>query len=250
MTPDVSRRFAGIGRVYGNSALARFSSAHVCVVGIGGVGSWAAEALARSAIGQITLIDPDTIAESNTNRQIHALGDNYGKAKTTVMAERLYAINPACRINVLEKRVTPETLAPLLGGGFDFVIDAIDQVHVKAAMIAWCRQHRQALITSGGAGGLIDPAHIRIDDLARTFQDPLLAKVRSLLRKEYDFPRDPKQKFGIPAVFSSEPLRPPENAADSVQPGSPGFGASPCVTAPFGLFAVGEVLRRLGFACG
>ena len=250
MTPDVSRRFAGIGRVYGANALTRFATAHVCVVGIGGVGSWAAEALARSAIGQITLIDPDTIAESNTNRQIHALGDNYGKAKTAVMAERLSAINPACRVNAVEKRVTPETLEPLLGVGFDFVIDAIDQVHVKAAMIAWCRQHRQALITSGGAGGLINPAHIRIDDLARTFQDPLLAKVRSLLRKEYDFPRDPKQKFGIPAVFSSEPLRPAENEANSPLSGNPSFGASPCVTAPFGLFAAGEVLRQIGLASG
>ena len=250
MTHGVSRRFTGTGRVYGERAVARFSAAHVCVVGIGGVGSWAAEALCRSAIGRITLIDPDTVAESNTNRQIHALGDNYDKAKTLIMAERLRSINPACQVSAVERRVTPETLDELLSGDFDFIIDAIDQVHVKAAMIAWCRQQRQALITSGGAGGQINPAHIRIDDLARTFQDPLLAKVRSLLRKEYDFPRDPKQKFGITAVFSSEPLRPPENAADSVQPGSPGFGASPCVTAPFGLFAVGEVLRRLGFACG
>ena len=245
MTHGVSRRFTGTGRVYGERAVARFSAAHVCVVGIGGVGSWAAEALCRSAIGRITLIDPDTVAESNTNRQIHALGDNYDKAKTLIMAERLRSINPACQVSAVERRVTPETLDELLAGDFDFIIDAIDQVHVKAAMIAWCRQQQQALITSGGAGGQINPAHIRIDDLAQSFQDPLLAKVRTLLRKTYGFPREAKQKFGIPAVFSSERVLYPETGSDKPQQDGPGFGAAVCVTAVFGMFAAGEVLRQL-----
>lgn len=242
---EVSPRFAGVARVYGASSLPRFAAAHVCVAGIGGVGSWAAEALARSAIGRITLIDFDRVAESNTNRQIHALDAHYGRAKTEVMAERIQAINPGCRIHVVEDAVTPQTLDALFGGGFDFIIDAIDQVHVKAAMIAWCWRHRQALITSGGAGGKIEPAHIRIDDLAKTFQDPLLASVRSLLRKEYAFPRDPKQVFGIPAVFSSERMQSLENGSESPRPERPRFGAAVCVTASFGLFAAGEVLRQL-----
>ena len=137
MTHGVSRRFTGTGRVYGERAVARFSAAHVCVVGIGGVGSWAAEALCRSAIGRITLIDPDTVAESNTNRQIHALGDNYDKAKTLIMAERLRSINPACQVSAVERRVTPETLDELLAGDGKHSLRALlarlDVLYVDAA---------------------------------------------------------------------------------------------------------------------
>ena len=248
---DISRRFGGVRRLYGDAALERFQAAHVCVVGIGGVGSWAAEALARSAIGKITLIDLDMVAESNVNRQIHALGDAFGKAKTTAMAERILAINPNCQVTEIEDFVTHDNLAALLGRGFDFVVDAIDQVRIKTAMIAWCHGHSIPLVTAGGAGGQIDPTRIEITDLSRTVQDPLLSKVRSQLRKEYGFPRDPKKKFGIPAVFSSEPLRYPENgaacdAAPSVTGlNCAGYGSSVCVTAPFGLFAAAEVLRQL-----
>ncbi|MFZ4537302.1 tRNA cyclic N6-threonylcarbamoyladenosine(37) synthase TcdA [Propionivibrio sp.] len=248
---DLARRFGGIQRLYGADALERFQAAHVCVVGIGGVGSWASEALARSAIGQITLIDLDMVAESNVNRQIHALGDAFGKAKTLAMAERILAINPACRINEVEDFVTPDNLDQLLDKGFDYVIDAIDQVRTKAAMIAWCKTREIPLITSGGAGGQIDPTRIEITDLARTIQDPLLSRVRALLRKEYGFTRDAKRKFGIPAVFSNEPLRYPESGASCDEPpmlsglNCAGFGSSVCVTAPFGLFAAAEVLRYL-----
>ncbi len=250
-TADLSRRFGGIKRLYGETALNRFQNAHVCVVGIGGVGSWAAEALARSAIGRITLIDLDMVAESNVNRQIHALGDAFGKAKTDAMAERILAINPSCRVSAIEDFVSQDNLAQMLDKGFDYVIDAIDNVRTKAAMIAWCKAHNTPIITSGGAGGQIDPTRIEITDLTRTIQDPLLSKVRSVLRKEYGFSRDTKKKFGVPAVFSSEPLRYPENGAACEEAQTltglncAGYGSSVCVTGPFGLFAAGEVLRHL-----
>ena len=252
--PDFERRFGGVRRLYGAEALDRFQAAHVCVVGIGGVGSWAAEALARSAVGRITLVDLDMVAESNVNRQIHALGDEFGKAKTRAMAERILAINPACRTEEIEDFVTPDNLDLLLGRGFDFVIVAIDQARTKAAMIAWCKRHGVPVVTAGGAGGQIDPTRIEIADLAQTIQDPLLSKVRSTLRKEYandGFTRDLKKKFGIPAVFSTEPLRYPESGATCDEPPTlaglncAGYGSSVCVTAPFGLFAASAALRHL-----
>jgi tRNA A37 threonylcarbamoyladenosine dehydratase len=189
---DFERRFGGIARLYGNEALRRFQQTHVCVVGIGGVGSWAAEALARSGVGHITLIDLDNVAESNVNRQIHALGNEFGKAKVTAMAERIHAINTQCQVIQIEDFVTPDNLDAMLGGGYDFIIDAIDSAKTKAAMIAWCKRHKVKLIVSGGAGGRVDPTKIQMADLSRTIQDPLLARVRTLLRREYGFPKDPK----------------------------------------------------------
>lgn len=248
---DLERRFGGVRRLYGDGALQRFQAAHVCVVGIGGVGSWAAEALARSAIGQITLIDLDMVAESNVNRQIHALEGEFGKAKTEAMADRISAINPVCRVNCLEDFVTIENMDSMLGSGFCHIVDAIDQVRTKAAMIAWCKMNNIPLITVGGAGGQIDPTRIEIADLSRTIQDPLLSKVRSLLRKEHGFSRDLKKKFDVPAVFSSEPLRYPEqeSVCDALPTGTglscAGYGSSVCVTASFGLFAASAVLQRL-----
>lgn len=248
---DLERRFGGVRRLYGNQALQRFQAAHVCVIGIGGVGSWAAEALARSAVGRITLIDLDMVAESNVNRQIHALGDAFGKAKTSAMSERILAINPVCQITEVEDFVSPENVGQMLDKGFDYVIDAIDQVRTKAAMIAWCKARGIPIVTAGGAGGQLDPTRIEVADLSRTIQDPLLAKVRSVLRKEYGFTRDPKKKFGIQAVYSSEPLRYPENAAACETGPSltglncAGYGSSVCVTAPFGFIAASEALRRL-----
>ena len=155
-----SRRFGGIARLYGENALQRFSQAHVCVVGLGGVGSWAAEALARSGIGKLTLIDLDNVAESNTNRQIHALTDNFGKAKIAALAERIAQINPACRVNEIEDFVTENNLPELFRRPYDFVIDAIDQVRVKAAMAAHFVRTRQPFVLSGGAGGQRNPALI------------------------------------------------------------------------------------------
>lgn len=252
MQADFERRFGGIARLYGAEALQKFRSSHVCVIGIGGVGSWAAEALARSAIGRITLIDLDHIAESNTNRQIHALGDEYGKAKVQAMAERIRAINPSCEVSTVEAFVEDGNLDELLGWGYDYVVDAIDQTRVKAAMIAWCKAHAIDLVTTGSAGGQIDPSRIRVDDLARTIQDPLASRLRSLLRKEYGFPRDTRKKFGVECVFSEEPLKYPDSGeACDVDQGRvtglncAGFGSSVCVTANFGFVAASRVLMRL-----
>ena len=256
---DFDRRFGGIARLYGAAAMRNFQEAHVCVIGVGGVGSWVAEALARSAIANITLIDLDNVAESNINRQIHALTDTLGKAKVTALAERIAQINPFCCVTEIEDFVTADNLDLMIGSrNFDFVIDAIDDVRAKTALIAYCREKKISLITIGGAGGQVDPTKIEIRDLCRTEQEPLLAKVRKRLRAEYGFPRGTKNKFGIDAVFSTEPLRFPgaddacELAVDDMRDqqgvtglNCAGFGSSMAVTASFGLVAAAQVLRKL-----
>jgi tRNA threonylcarbamoyladenosine dehydratase len=251
MNADFERRFGGVSRLYGEQVFARISAAHVCVVGIGGVGSWAAEALARSGIGRLTLIDLDNIAESNTNRQIHALGDEYGKAKVLAMKQRIHAINPSCVVTMIEEFVDVDNLDQMLGRGYDAVLDAIDQTRVKAAMIAWCKSHGVYMVSTGAAGGQTDPARVKVADLTQTVQDPLASRVRSLLRKEYGFPRDAKKKFGLEFVFSDEPLKYPAQACDTDDvPEAPeglncaGFGSSVCVTAVFGLVAASRVLAH------
>ena len=200
---DFERRFGGIARLYGAPALERFRGAHVCVVGVGGVGSWIVEALARSAIGQLTLIDLDNVAESNINRQIQALSGTVGQAKIHALAERIAQINPFCVVHQVEDFVTPDNLDTMLGTDkFDYVVDAIDSVKAKAAMIAHCRRHAIPLVIIGSAGGQTDPTQIAVRDLARTEQEPLLKKVRRLLRSEYGFPRGEKTRFHVDAVFS------------------------------------------------
>ncbi len=248
---DSDRRFGGVARLYGEVGAARLRAAHLCIVGLGGVGSWCAEALVRTGVGALTLIDLDMIAESNTNRQLHALGDEYGKAKVEAMAARARAINPNCLVHVIEDFVTPENLGDLLPHGFDYVIDAIDQVKTKAAMIAHCRQLGTPIVTAGAAGGQFDPTRIHAVDLARTEQDPLLSKVRSLLRREYGFSRQPREKFGVTAIYSDEPLRYPDPDQSCDLPSGPaglncaGFGSSVCVTAAFGLAAAAHALRTI-----
>ncbi len=252
---NFARRFGGVGRLYGVDALERFQRAHVCVVGIGGVGSWTVEALARSAIGRLTLIDPDHIAESNINRQIHALDGELGKAKARAMAERIAAINPRCEVRGIEEALTVENLATLLDGGFDHIVDAIDSAGVKANLVAHCRRAGIPLVCVGAAGGQIDPGRIRTDDLGLALQDPLLAKTRSLLRRHHGFPRGEGKKFGVACVYSSEPLKYPDatGAACDQGPGDggphglncAGFGSSVVITASFGLMAAGLVLNRL-----
>ncbi len=255
---DFEQRFGGVARLYGQKALARFRASHVCVIGVGGVGSWAVEALARSAIGELTLLDMDCVAESNINRQIQALDSTLGQAKVRVLAERVRQINPYCHVHQVEAFVEPGNLHALIGSRhFDYVIDAIDGVAAKAALIAYCREQGVPLVTVGGAGGQTNPTRIEITDLCRTEQEPLLAKVRKLLRSQYGFPRGTRNKFGIDAVFSMEPLRYPEGATA----GSDGadeqtlanqdgarFGTSMAVTASFGLAAASHVLRQLA-AC-
>lgn len=256
---DFERRFGGVARLYGATALERFKNAHVCVVGVGGVGSWVVEALARSAIGRLTLIDLDNVAESNINRQIQATSETLGKAKVSALAERIAQINPYCKVREVEDFVTPENLDEMIGAHqFDYVIDAIDSVKAKTALIAYCRQHAVPLITIGAAGGQTDPCKIEIRDLSRTEQEPLLALVRKRLRQNYGFPRGSKSKFGIDAVFSMEALTMPETAevcevdaaaatgvAGVTGLNCAGFGSSIVVTASFGLAAAAQVLRHL-----
>jgi len=251
---DFERRFGGIGRLYGQPALARFRAAHVCVIGVGGVGSWVVEALARSAIGQLTLIDLDNVAESNINRQIQALSGTIGQAKIGALAERIAQINPACRINLVEDFITPDNLDQMIGGkGFDYVVDAIDSVKSKAALIAYCRDHKVPIVIIGSAGGQTDATRIEVRDLSKTEQEPLLKMVRKRLRTEYGFPRSIKTKFQVDAVFSMEPLTFPEADASCEIDGAAGvsglncagFGSSMVVTASFGMIAAGHVLNKL-----
>lgn len=253
---DPARRFGGIDRLYGAGAIDALHAAHACVIGIGGVGSWAVEALARSGVGRLTLIDLDHVAESNINRQAHALDATLGMAKVGAMAARIGGINPACRVEVVEDFVTADNAAELLQG-FDVVVDAIDNVRAKVAIAAVCRQRRIPLVMAGGAGGKLDPARICVDDLSRTLQDPLLSKVRARLRKGHGFTRDPKKKFGIEAVFSTEPLRfPAVQACDAdAHAGTgraaphglacAGYGSSMAVTASVGLFCAARALDHL-----
>jgi tRNA A37 threonylcarbamoyladenosine dehydratase len=266
---DVARRFGGVARLYGGPAQARFAAAHAVVVGIGGVGSWAAEALARSAVGRLTLVDLDHIAESNTNRQIHALGAAYGRAKVDAMAERIRAINPAAQVQTVEDFVTPDNAAELLGRlqPVDVVVDCIDQVQAKAALLAQCRRLGVLVVTCGAAGGRLDPTRLRSDDLARAQGDPLLAKLRYRLRRQHGFPAEAAgrvRKFGISAVFSDEPVRRPlaaECAVDlrGVDTGQAaaapqglscaGYGSAVTVTAPLGFAAAAVALRLLASGC-
>ncbi|MBW6326903.1 tRNA cyclic N6-threonylcarbamoyladenosine(37) synthase TcdA, partial [Pseudomonas aeruginosa] len=203
------QRFGGIGRLYGREGLQRLADSHVAVVGIGGVGSWAAEALARSGVGEISLFDLDDVCVTNTNRQVHAIEGSVGKAKVEVMAARIRAINPACRVHAVADFVTRETMAEYIVD-FDYLIDCIDSVAAKAALIAWCKRRKIPVITTGGAGGQVDPTQIQVADLNKTFNDPLAAKVRSTLRRDYNFSRTPGRTYSVPCVFSSEQLRYPK----------------------------------------
>lgn len=248
-------RFAGMERLYGQQQARSLQQRHVAVVGVGGVGSWAAESLVRSGVGALTLFDLDEICISNTNRQIHALTGHFGRPKVEVMAERLRAINPACQVIPVMQFVTAANVATLITPEFDAVIDAIDSVKHKAALLAHCHRHKLWVICAGGAGGQTDPTQIQVADLARTTQDPLLAKVRNLLRREYGFSRNPKRRFSIPAIYSTEQLRYPgaDGSVSHAKPGegptrldcATGFGAASFVTGTFGFVAAARVLERL-----
>jgi tRNA threonylcarbamoyladenosine dehydratase len=250
---DLERRFGGVARLYGAAGAARLREAHVAVIGIGGVGSWAAEALARSAVGRITLIDLDHIAESNTNRQIHALGDSYGQSKVAAMAARVAAINPACEVSPVDDFVTADNVEQLLTG-FDQVLDCIDNVNAKAALIAHARRAGMPVVTCGAAGGRLDPTRIRHGDLATIAGDPLLAKVRQRLRRDHGFPRDdgkPRAAFGVTAIYSDEPVRRPSPECVEMDSGlvgglsCSGYGSSVTVTATMGLVAAAVALTQL-----
>ncbi|KLJ02047.1 tRNA threonylcarbamoyladenosine dehydratase [Luteimonas sp. FCS-9] len=258
MDEDARARFSGIERLYGQGALARLLQRHVAVVGLGGVGSWVAEALARSGVGTLTLIDADDLCVSNTNRQLPALEGQYGRNKARVMAERCLAIHPRATVHALEDFVTPANLETLLGRGYDLVIDACDSFRSKVELIAWCRRRKLPVITVGAAGGRIDPTLVRVRDLSRTEHDAMLALIRKKLRTEFNFPKSPKRYFGVPAIYSLENVRYPQadgtvcgirpqlgpDAALNLDCGS-GLGAATHITGAFAFAAAGKALELL-----
>lgn len=254
MVPQ-KQRFGGTQRLYGVEQTEKLKQAHFCVVGIGGVGSWAAECLARTAVGQITLIDLDDICTTNINRQIHADQQTVGEAKVDVMAARINAINPECKVHCIEDFVTQENLKEYITQNFDYVIDAIDSVPAKAALIAYCKRNKIRIITTGGAGGQIDPSKITYTDLSKTIQDPLAAKLRSQLRRFHNFSQNSQRRFGVECVFSTEQLRypqadgevsfqKPKDIGSTKLDCSSGFGASVAVTASFGFIAASRAINK------
>jgi tRNA A37 threonylcarbamoyladenosine dehydratase len=252
---DFAQRFGGVARLYGDAGLARLRAAHVCVVGVGGVGSWAVEALARSGIGAITMIDLDDVCVTNVNRQLHALDGQIGRAKVDALAERVRLIHPAIRVECAQEFFTAASAARLLGTRFDFVIDAIDKLSNKCLLITGCRERGLPVLTVGGAGGKRDGTAVRVSDLAQTEQDELLRQVRRKLRRDYGFPRDLHAEFGVRCVYSPEkPVYPwstgicaaePEPGSDLTLDCATGFGTATFVTGAFGLAAAGEVVRRI-----
>jgi tRNA A37 threonylcarbamoyladenosine dehydratase len=244
----VDRRFGGLDRLYGVSGAGKIRAAHVVVVGIGGVGSWTVEALARSGVGRLTLIDLDHISESNINRQIHALDSTLGMAKVQVMRQRIAHINPACLVNGIEEFVDPDNWPQLLGTAHvDAVIDACDQIKAKTAMAAWALKQRALFISVGAAGGKRFAHKVDVDDLANTSHDPLLAKLRYNLRRTHGAARDGK-KIGVACVFSREAVAPPDASCDVPGDGSlncSGYGSVVSVTATFGQCAAGWVFDQI-----
>jgi tRNA threonylcarbamoyladenosine dehydratase len=254
---DLERRFSGVRRLYSDVGLAKLQAAHVVVIGVGGVGSWTAEALTRNAVGSITLVDLDNVAESNVNRQIHAIDANFGKAKISAMAERIATINPLCLVRQVEDFITPENISNILDFSCDVVIDCIDDAKAKIALAAFCKQKKIPLLISGGAGGRLDPTRIKIADLAHVQGDKLLAKVRNQLRRDHGFPKasnlKKSAKFGIACVYSDEPVVKPSEVCEVGNESltglnCAGYGSSVCVTAPFGFtvaqLAVNQIVQR------
>ena len=258
MDSSLNARFAGVDRLYGRGSVARLQQRHVCVVGLGGVGSWAVEALARSGVGRMTLVDADEVCLSNTNRQLHALEGQYGRGKAEVLAERCRAINPALAVEVVPQFLLPSNLAELLDRGYDLVLDACDIFRSMVELIAWCRRRTLPLVVVGSAGGRTDPTQVRLRDLSRTEHDALLALVRKKLRAEFNFPKNKDRYFGVPAVYSLENVRYPQadgsvcgtrpalgpDAALKLDCGA-GLGAATHVTGAFAFAAVGKALELL-----
>ncbi len=253
---DYALRFSGIQRLYGTNGAEKIRNAHFCIIGIGGVGSWIAEALARNGAGAITLVDLDDICTTNINRQIHALTDTVGLDKIAVMGKRIHQINPECIVHLIEDFVTEDNLSEVLAPQFDFVFDAIDSVSIKTKIIAFCKRNKQPVITIGGAGGKTDPSKIQLSDLSKTYQDPLLAKVRNQLRREHNFSRNVNRSFSVSAVFSSEQLSYPNPEGEVCQQKqvtqggvrldcTSGFGSASHITATFAFFAVGKALNKM-----
>ena len=255
MSEAYALRFGGAARLYGQKALQRLQQAHFAVIGLGGVGSWSAEALARSGVGKITLIDMDEVCITNTNRQIHALSSTTGNAKIEVLAERLKAINPEIQLTLHEEFIDKTNIQSLITKELDVVIDAIDAAYIKAALIAYCSAIKLRLISCGSSGGKLDPTKIEITDLAFTQSDPIFAKIRTALYKQYNFSRDKKRKFRVDAVYSKEQMIYPKpdgsicTRKQTLEAGvkldcTGGFGSSTMVTGSFGFIAAARAIER------
>lgn len=249
-TADLDRRFSGLERLYGVTQAQAIRHAHVAVIGIGGVGSWAAEALARSGVAQLTLIDMDHIAESNINRQVHALSTTMGQAKVTAMQERIALINPDCVVHGVDAFVEPDNWPAILPAGVDAIVDACDQIKAKTAMADWARRNKALFISVGAAGGKRLAHKIDIADLSETTHDPLLAQMRYRLRKAHNAPRDGK-RIGVTCAFSREAVR-QADASCEVQGDHSlnchGYGSAVSVTATFGMCAAGWILDKISDA--
>jgi tRNA A37 threonylcarbamoyladenosine dehydratase len=256
MSEHYASRFSGIKRLYGSKALTIFKNSHFCIIGIGGVGSWVAEALARSGIGKITLIDMDDLCVTNINRQVHALTCHIGQQKIKVMAERCKQINPDIEIACIDDFIDKQNCFEYLTNDMDYVFDCIDSIHAKVAVIAHCKRNKYPLLTCGGAGGQMDPTKIQVIDLAHTTQDPLAARVRSELRSNFNFTSNTKRKFNVDCVFSTEQLSYPDSRgevcktktsfnANTKMDCESGFGASTMVTASFAFIGVSFMLKKM-----
>lgn len=244
---DADRRFGGLSRLYGVKGAQQIRQAHVVVVGVGGVGSWAVECLARSGVATLTLIDMDHVSESNVNRQLHALTNTLGQAKTEAMKARIALIHPDCQVHVVDDFISPDNINQLLPAHCDALIDACDQVSAKVALAAWALQHPSHMVTVGAAGGKMQAHLVEMADLAHTTHDPLLAQLRQQLRKHHGAPQG-HAPFGVHAVFSKEQvLRPAAEITTHTDHNlnCHGYGSVVTVTATFGNCAAGWVLNRL-----
>jgi tRNA A37 threonylcarbamoyladenosine dehydratase len=246
---DPDRRFGGLRRLHGVSAYERLRGARVAVVGVGGVGSWTAEALARSGVAQLTLIDLDNIAESNINRQIHALETTLGQAKVLALKDRIALIHPDCQVHAIEEFVDEDNVGNLLNASeLDGVIDCCDQVRAKAALAAWAATHGKAVVSVGAAGGKSRPQLVEVADLSEVTHDPLLASLRQRLRQRHNGAR--RGKMGLRCVFSREAVLPPQDSCDVGGTGDgslncAGYGSSVTVTATFGMVAAAQMIELL-----
>ncbi len=252
---DTERRFGGLRRLYGDAAYARIRAARIAVVGVGGVGSWAAEALARSGVAALTLIDLDHVAESNINRQVQALDSTLGAAKVQALARRIADIHPGCRVNAIEEFVDADNWPGLLDAPVDGVIDACDQRRAKLAMAAWALQTRRPMVIVGAAGGKRAPHRVAVDDLAHVTHDPMLAALRQGLRRHHGAAAS--GAIGLACVYSREPVVVASTvcAVDAGHSGGGGlncngYGSSVAVTATFGMVAAGLALESLLPAAG
>lgn len=252
MNADFERRFGGLRRLYGVSGAQAVFDAHAVVVGIGGVGSWAAEALARSGVRRLTLIDMDHVAESNVNRQVHALSSTLGQAKVQAMQERISQIHPGCKVDAVDDFVSSDNWGALhqrmtAEGGSVAVIDACDQVRAKTVLAAWARQNRAVFVTVGAAGGKRLSHAVEVADLVEVTHDPLLAQLRYRLRKHHGAAR--QGRMGTSCVFSREAVAPPDASCEVVSPDGSlnchGYGSAVSVTATFGLCAAGHLINTL-----